>query len=94
MGKKQPQYTYYSISQEVNAIRIDQLVEYSMTKIFLERLWTVSSRKLVPDPFFKIDPISGSIVWSLIQYVFIAWSSRGLTKYVETKVLTTCFYFT
>ena len=38
MGKKQPQYTYYSISQEVNAIRIDQLVEYSMTKIFLERL--------------------------------------------------------
>ena len=56
MGKKQPQYTYYSISQEVNAIRIDQLVEYSMTKIFLERLWTVSSRKLVSDPFFKIDP--------------------------------------
>ena len=40
----------------------------------------------------KIDYISGSTVWNVIRFVLIVYLSRGLPKYIETKVLTTCFY--
>ena len=50
--------------------------------------------KLVPDFFFlktKIEYIAA--VSSFVQFVFIASSSQGRPKHIETKVLTTCFYF-
>ena len=50
--------------------------------------------KLVLDRFLKIkiEHTSGSTVWNVVQFVFIACPSRGLPKYVKTKLLTTCFY--
>ena len=39
----------------------------------------------------KIEHISGSTVWNVIQFVFIVCPSWGLPKYNKTKVLTTCF---
>ena len=51
--------------------------------------------KLVPNPFLKkekTEHTSGWRVWSFIQFIFIAFLSRVLPNYIETKVLTTCFY--
>ena len=47
--------------------------------------------ELVPDPFIKIkiEYISESVVWNIIQFVFIVFQSEGLPKYIKTKVLTT-----
>ena len=51
--------------------------------------------KLLPDPFLKNKSWANlwSTVWIFIQFVFIVWQSWGIPKYIETKVLTTCFYF-
>ena len=51
--------------------------------------------KLVPEPFIKIEitHTSGSTVRNVMQLVFIVYPSGGLPKYINTKVLTTCFDF-
>ena len=40
----------------------------------------------------KIVHISGSAISNVIKFVFTLRPSRGLSKYIKTKVLTTCFY--
>ena len=40
----------------------------------------------------KIEHNSGSTVGNFIQFVVIVSPSRGLPKYIETKMLTTCSY--
>ena len=40
--------------------------------------------KLVPELFSKKSEI--------LQFVFSLWSSRGIPKYIETKVLNSYFY--
>ena len=41
----------------------------------------------------KIEHMSGSTVWSFIQFVFIACSTQELPKPIQTKALITGFYF-
>ena len=50
--------------------------------------------KLVPNPFLKnkIEHNSGSTVLNFMKFVFIVCPSQGLPKYIETKMLTACFY--
>ena len=50
--------------------------------------------KLIPNLFLKIqiEHIFGSTFWNFIQLVLIACLSRGLPKYIKTKVLTIRFY--
>ena len=47
--------------------------------------------KLVPDPFIKskIEHGSRSTVRNVTKLAFIVWPSRGLPKYIKTKVMTT-----
>ena len=40
---------------------------------------------------YKIEHISGSAVWNVIKFVFIACLSRDLRKYMKTKVLILAF---
>ena len=64
-----------------------------MRDIFLEKSCPKYDGETSPRRFFKkikIGHISGS---SFIQFVFIICPSQGLRKYIETKVLTTCFCF-
>ena len=52
--------------------------------------------KLLSYLFLKnqIEHIYGSTVWNFINFVFIVCPSGGQRKYIEIRVLTTCFYFT
>ena len=54
-------------------MKFGQLKEYNMRNIFLEKSYTNVVEKLVPDCFWKIKNghISGSIVQSFTQFVFI-----------------------
>ena len=76
-------------------IKFGQLIECNRN-IFLEKSSTKCSRKTSPRSFFKKSKLSISRdqVWSFIQFVIIVCPSWGLPKDIETKVLTTWFYFT
>ena len=62
-------------------------VFYFMFKIWNKNLDQTS-------PFYKKSKlsISGSTFWNIIQFVFIVGGSRGLRKYIKTKMLTTYLY--
>ena len=62
-------------------------------KQFLENHTENVVEKLVPDPFLKIEieHISESIVQSFIYFAFIV-CPIWLSKYIGTKLQTTCFY--
>ena len=66
-----------------------------MRQNFWKKFLKNPGRETSPRPFFwknQIWAISGSTVWTYMQFVFIVFPSRRLTKYIETKVLTTRFY--
>ena len=73
-----------------------QLIEYKIRNIFLEKSWTKCGGEASPTHFYikkkKIEHISESTDWNVIRFTFTLSASRGLPKYVKTKVLTTCFY--
>ena len=71
-----------------------QLIEHNMKNIFLEKSYIKCGGENSPRTFsekIKIEYISGSAFWNFIQFVFSVYLSRGLPKYIETKVLITCF---
>ena len=72
-------------------MKFGQLIEYDTRNIFPEKSYTKCGGKTGLDPFLKkkIERISGSAIWSFIQFVFIVWPCPGLSKYIETKVKTT-----
>ena len=75
-------------------IQFIQLIEYNLRNIFLKKSYTKCGWEAILFKIIEIEHISGSAVWNFIQFVFIVYPSRGLLKYIETKVLTTCFYLT
>ena len=56
-----------------------QLVDYKMRDNFLEKSYSKCGGETSPRHFCKIrlDHISGSIVWSFIQFVFIVCQAEG-----------------
>ena len=54
-------------------MKFGQLIEYHKRNIFLAKLYTKCGGETIPVPFLKIkiEHISGSIVESFIQFVFI-----------------------
>ena len=72
-------------------MKFGQLIEYIMRNIFLENSYTKCDTEII---FLKIkiEHISGSTVESFIQFVFNGCQSRGISKFIETKVEPTCFY--
>ena len=71
-------------------MKFGKLIEYEMRRASLEILYTKCG-----GPFYikmKLSvAIFGSTVWNFIKFVFIVCESRGLTKYIKTNVLTSCF---
>ena len=67
---------------------------YSSIAIFLKNLTQNVVEKLVPDPFLKNWNRTYLWINSLKFYtVFLSYAKlRGLSKYVQTKLQTTCFY--
>ena len=93
------QYTHCPISQKVNAIRqwnFNQLIQNNMRNIFFETSYTKSVGETILRPFFKKKLKSSR---SLDQYslkfftvCFYFLPNWGLSKYIETKQQTACFY--
>ena len=64
MVKKQLQYTYYLLSKEVKAIdsiKLDQLIEYNMRNIFVEKSYIECGGETIPRLFSK------KLKWSISQ---------------------------
>ena len=64
MVKKQLQYTYYLLSKEVkaiNSIKLDQLIEYNMRNIFVEKSYIECGGETIPRLFSK------KLKWSISQ---------------------------
>ena len=72
------------------AMKYGQLMEYNMRNIFLEKSFTKSGGDTIPRPFSKKSKLSVSLLWitSLSFYTvgFYWMLSRGLLKYIETKL--------
>ena len=70
-------------------IKFGQLIKHNMTNIFLEK-----SYSLFPDPFQKDQNWGNLWIYSLTFHLvcFYCMPSSGLSKYVETKLQTACFY--
>ena len=60
-------------------MKFGAVIEYNMRDIFLDKSSTICARELFPDTFLKgkIEHISGSIVLSFIQFLFIACQVEG-----------------
>ena len=60
-----------------------------MKNIFLEKSHTKYDGEASPRSFkkIKIEHICGSTVWNVIQFIFIACTSRDLPKYITVDSL-------
>ena len=60
-------------------MKFGQLIECNLRSIFLEKSYTNVVEKLAPDPILKIKfgHISGSVVESFTQFVFIVCQVEG-----------------
>ena len=63
-----------------------------MRNIFLQKSYRKWGRKASPRPFHEKSKLHISLDQQSEMFVFIVCPSRGLTKYIKTKVLTTCCY--
>ena len=96
-GKKQLQYTYCLISQEAMAIRLWNLVSwYTITwrTFFLKNSTQNVVEELFPEPVLKNYNwaylwINSLKFYTVCFYCILSW---GLSKYIKTKLDTTCFY--
>ena len=84
------------VSKGNQTMKFGELMEHNMKNIFLQKLCTKyggeNSSRLFLKKRKKNGHISASAVWNFIQFAFVVYSSWGLPKYIESKVLTTCFY--
>ena len=80
-------------NKENQTVIFAQLLGFNMRIIFLEKSCTKYDGEDSPRPFHKrtkIDHISGSTVWNVIQF-FIVCPNWGLAKYIKTRMLATGF---
>ena len=70
-------------------MKFSQLIEYNMRNIFLEND-PQSVGDASPRPFSKNPKLSISL--DVMEFVFVVCPSRGLPKYIKTKVLSICLY--
>ena len=97
LGNKWLQYTYWLISQqEVKAIRpcFGQLIEYNTRNIFLGNHTQNVVDNSFPDSFLKNQNwvylwINSLKFYTVCSYCMPSW---WVSKYIETKMQTTCFF--
>ena len=71
-----------------------QLIEFNMINIFLEKPYTKYGRETILRPFSKISKLSISLDQypKILHSLFSLHARLRATKYIETKLQTTCFY--
>ena len=77
-------------------MKFRQLSKYNMGNIFLKNHGQASPRKLVLDllkNIYKKSKLSITLdqLCDVTQFVFIGCRNGGLPKYIEIKVVTTCY---
>ena len=72
-------------------IESSQLKQCNMTNIFLENSYTKCGEETIPRPFFKkkikIEHISGSFVYSFIQFVLIGFQVEGYQNILKLSCI-------
>ena len=69
-----------SRSKGNQTMKFDKLIECNIRNIFLEKSYSHSGGETSPRSFsnqIKIAPVSGSMIWNFIQFVFIVWQVGG-----------------
>ena len=81
-----------SRSKDNQTMKFDQLVEYNMGNIFLEKFYIKYGGETIP--FLRTQNWAYLWINSLKFYTicFHCMPSWGLSKCIETKLQTTCFY--
>ena len=76
-------------------MKLGLLIEYNMRNLFLVKSYTRCGRETIPRPFSKNSKLSITLdQYSKVVYIlfFFACQRWGLSKVIETKLQTTCFY--
>ena len=77
-------------------MKFDQLIEYNTINAFLQNSYTKCDAEASSRPVHKKSKFSVFLdqkhEWNVIKFVFNVCPSRGLPKYVKTKVMITCFW--
>ena len=83
-----------SRSKGNQTMKFGQLIEYNMKNIFLEKSYTKCGGETFPNPIPKKPKRAYLWINSLKFYTvcFCCMPCWGLSKYIETKLQTTCFY--
>ena len=83
-----------SRSKGNQAMKFDQLIDYNMRNISLEKSYTKCDVESIPRPFSKKSKLSISLdqLPKVLYSLFYCMPSLELSKYIETKLQTTCFY--
>ena len=79
-------------SKNIHGIKFGQLMQYNMWNIFLEKSFTEYGGKCVTTPSSNKLYLWSNII-QLCTVCFCCMPSWRLSKYIETKLKTTCFYF-
>ena len=71
-----------------------QLKEYNIRNIFLEKSYIKCGGETIPRPFSKKSKLGISMdQWSkCLSILFWLYAKLNISKYIETKLQTTCFY--
>ena len=77
----------YSRSKATQTMTFGHLPKYNRRNIFPEKSYTKCGEKASSRPFYKkikTELIFGLTVWNTIKFVFFAYPSCGIPKYVNT----------
>ena len=77
-------------SKNIHGIKFGQLIQYNMWNIFIEKSFTEYGRKSVTTPSSNKLNLWSNIL-QLCTVCFCCMPSWRLSKYIETKLQTTCF---
>ena len=77
-------------SKNIHGIKFGQLMQYNMWNIFIEKSFTEYGRKSVTTPSSNKLNLWSNIL-QLCTVCFCCMPSWRLSKYIETKLQTTCF---
>ena len=77
-------------SKNIHGIKFGQLIQYNMWNIFIEKSFTEYGRKSVTTPSSNKLNLCSNIL-QLCTVCFCCMPSWRLSKYIETKLQTTCF---
>ena len=83
--------TNISRSKGNQAMKFDQLIEFSLRNILLEKSYTKCVKETIPRPFFNKSKLSISLgQYSKVLYILFLLFGKARTIEIETKLQTTC----